>query len=611
MSIEKFAPSYDILKERVEKIKAALPEAFEDGKINFATLKESLGEFVEGENEETEHYAFTWPGKRQAKRMATKPPQGTLVPAKGEGINEDSTENVFIEGDNLEVLKLLQKSYAGQIKVIYIDPPYNTGKDFIYDDNFAQPLADYLKLTKQVDEEGNLLVSNTKADGRFHTKWLNMIYPRLVLARNLLRDDGIIFISIDDNEVSNLRKLCDEVFGEESFVGNITWEKRTKCQNTETARDQLQSKTEYIFCYKKAIDKPHFNLEVTGEKDYDLADSKGKYREKVVEEMSSLGMRGRETMIFPIKGISPGKGKQWKIGKDQIRAFESRGDIFVRDGKVYLRMRPDDELNETFAPFWSHFFDKDTYGTAEVGKSELSDLLGTKGHGFETVKPVSLIQKLIFHVSKSDDYILDFFAGSGTTAHATLELNKLDKKHRKFILVQLPEPCSDGSEARNAGFSTIAELCKERIRKAIRAVCKKENNSDGGFKVYKLNKSHFKTWNEYAGNNLEELMDLFAKQETTLVDKWKGENLLFEIMLQEGFPLNSSINKLAFKENLIWKITSNSCAHSLNICLDAEIKHKSIEALTLGDKDIFICLDNAVSDEDKVRLSDKGLIKTI
>ena len=222
MSIEKFTPFYDIYSERIEKLKEVVPEAFADGKINWETLKECLGNFIEDEDASTEHYSFTWPGKREARRLAGKPPQGTLVPAPVEGIDVDKTENIFIEGDNLEVLKLLQKSYAGKINMIYIDPPYNTGNDFIYNDNFTQPLDEYLKLTGQIDETGTPMVSNKKADGRFHSKWMNMIYPRLLLARNLLDDEGIIAVSIGDNELHNLLKVMNEVFGEENQIAIFT-----------------------------------------------------------------------------------------------------------------------------------------------------------------------------------------------------------------------------------------------------------------------------------------------------------------------------------------------------------------------------------------------------
>ncbi len=622
MPHERLRPSFVFDEERLKQLRQIVPEAFADGKINWDVLKELLGERLEEEGAEAEHFGLFWPGKREARKIASIPSKGALIPAKGEGVNEETTKNILIEGENLEVLKLLQKSYAGKIKMIYIDPPYNTGNDFIYDDNFTEPLEEYLKYTGQMDEEGRLLTTNKRSDGRFHSKWLSMMYPRLSLARNLLRDDGVIFISIDDNEDSNLRKLCDEIFGEENFIGNITWEKRTKSQNTETARDQFQSKTEYIFVYKKLVDKMRFNLEITGEKEYDLTDEKGKYREKLVEEMSSLGMRGRETMIFPIQGVKPREGKQWQIGREQVQLFETRGDIIVKSGKVYLKMRPDDETNEKFAPFWSHFFDKDAYGTAETGKAELSDILETKAHGFETVKPVTLIRKLLFHVSstndiklENNDLILDFFSGSATTAHAVLEINKQDKGKRRFIIVQLPEPCSHDSGTFRAGYKTISEIGKERIRRVIKKLkkeSKRDPEEDLGFKVFMLEKSNFKQWQDYKGKDPNELTSLFKEHETPLINGWKSENLLIEVMLQEGFPLDSEIAELKeHKKNAVVQITSEFCEHKLLICFDKKIYQETINALDIQGEDIFVCLDSALSDEQKITLSDKGFLKTI
>lgn len=327
--------------------------------------------------------------------------------------NTTGITNLMIEGDNYHTLSVLNYTHAGKIDVIYIDPPYNTGsKDFMYNDSY-------------VDKE----------DSFRHSKWLSFMNSRLALAKSLLSKDGIIFISIDDNEVAQLKLLCNEIFSETNFVGTITWEKRTKAQNTKTARDMFQTKTEYILVYKKSSDKIRFNLEVSGEKVYDLEDKKGLYRLKHVEEMSATGMRGRQTMVFEINGVSPRKGYQWKIGKDQIEGYKARKDIEVIDGKVYLKMRPSDEINQKFLPFWSHFFDKDTYGTAEKGKTELNDVLATNEHGFETVKPVNLIKKLLFHINRNKkEVVLDFFAGSGTTAQAILELNQEDGGSRQFIL---------------------------------------------------------------------------------------------------------------------------------------------------------------------------------
>lgn len=363
-------------------------------------------------------FGLVWEDREREKNIDDGEYYPYLV-QKGEGFgfdNGDSNKNILIEGDNYHALEILQYTHKGKIDVIYIDPPYNTGKkkEFKYGDRW-------------IDAD----------DGYRHSYWLSFMNKRLKLAKTLLSSNGIIFISIDDNEHARLKLLCDDIFNPSNFIGNITWEKRTKAQNTKTAKDLLQSKTEYILVYKRSSEKARFNLEKNGVKTYDLKDEKGAYRLKVIEEMSALGMRSRETMIFPIKDLLPRENNQWKVGKDEVLKYEHRGDLDIVDGKAYFRVRPEDEDNEKTLPFWSHFFDKDI-GTAESGKTELSEVLGTKEHGFETVKPLALIKKLIKHVKVKNNkpIILDFFAGSGTTGHAVMELHKDDfDTSPQYILV--------------------------------------------------------------------------------------------------------------------------------------------------------------------------------
>lgn len=345
-----------------------------------------------------ERYQFTWPDKRKSVLLANAPTNKTLRPCREESVDFDNTENLYIEGDNLEALKLLQETYLGKIKMIYIDPPYNTGNDFVYEDNFAQSTEKYLKNSGQYDDEGNCLVKNLDNNGRFHTDWLNMLYPRLKLARDLLTNDGVIFISIDDNELGNLRKICDEIFGQSNFVGSIAWESKTKSQNTKDAYNKLQPKVEYILVYTKA-DCRRFNLISKGKKEYNLTDSKGSYRELTQEFMNAGSIRGRETMIYSIEGISPPEGKQWQIGIEMVEKYKERGDLIIRDGKVILKMRPGDERLEITEPFWA-FFSKDI-GTAESAKKELNDIVGQRNL-FDTVKPIELVKRLIFHMSKDN-----------------------------------------------------------------------------------------------------------------------------------------------------------------------------------------------------------------
>jgi adenine-specific DNA-methyltransferase len=299
--------------------------------------------------------------------------------------DDEKPTHLLIEGDNYHALTCLNYTHKGKVDVIYIDPPYNTGSDgFKYKD---KRILDKYPDGTEVPLDHPLR----------HSYWLSFMKKRLEIAKYLLRDTGIIFISIDDNEHAQLKLLCDEIFNENNFDGTITWEKRTKAQNTETAKEMLQSKTEYILVYKNNPNKVKYNLEVIGEKNYDLEDERGLYRLKLVEEMSALGMRGRHTMFFDIEGIKPRKGFQWKVGEDQVNKFKARKDIEIIDDRVFFKMRPSDENSKKFLPFWSHFFDKDTYGTSEKGKTELTKVLGSNDHEFETVKPVNLVKKLLFH----------------------------------------------------------------------------------------------------------------------------------------------------------------------------------------------------------------------
>lgn len=374
---------------------------------------------------------------------------------------DDKPTHILIEGDNYHTLTCLNYTHKSKVDVIYIDPPYNTGSDgFRYKDKrFLDKFPDGAEVPK---------------DHPFrHSYWLSFMAKRLELAKDLLADKGIICISIDDNEQAQLRLLCDTIFDESNFIGTITWEKRTKAQNTETAREMFQSKTEYILVYKRDATKTRFNLEVSGEKVYDQQDEKGLYRLKKIEEMSALGIRGRETMVYPIEGVEPRKGFQWKIGKEQVEEHRTNGDLLIVEGRPYIKVRPQSETNQKFLPFWSHFFDKDTYGTSEKGKSELTQILGTNEHEFETVKPVNLIKKLLFHINNKNAVVLDFFAGSGTTAHAVSEMNVQDGGSRQFIL------CTSNEN------NIMKDVCYPRIKKVIKDGYADHKALGGSVKYYR------------------------------------------------------------------------------------------------------------------------------
>ena len=563
--------SMNITEENLKAMQQLFPEAFEEGKIDFDVLRQLLGDFVD---DEQERYSFKWNGKGKALRLSQTPSMGTLRPCKEESKDWDNTENLYIEGDNLEVLKLLQKSYYGKVKMIYIDPPYNTGGDFVYKDNFHDNIQNYKEVTGQVDGEGNKIDTNTESNGRFHTDWLNMMYPRLRLARNLLSNDGVMFISIDYNENYNLREICDSIFGDNGFVGEIYWESKTKSQNTITSYNKLQPKAEMILVYSKQ-DKRRFNLISRGEKEYNLKDENGEYREHILEVMNANGVRGRETMIFDISDgvatVSLEDGKQWQLGQDQVATYKNRGDLFIRDDKVVIKMRPDDERNELTDPFWG-FFSKEL-GTAESAKKELTSIIGK--HGFETVKPVDIIKRLVYHGTEKEDIILDFFSGSGTIGNAVIQLNAEDGGHRNFIMVQLPEPTKKDSEAYKAGYKNICEIGKERIRRAgdkIKAEAgDKAADLDIGFKVFKLDSSNLQKWNPQPDDlvmTLQQATDNFLPDRTE-------QDVLYEIMLKMGLELTCQVEEEQAAGETVYIIGSGA----LMICLGQKITTAVAEAV--------------------------------
>lgn len=619
MPHEKLRPSFIFDEERLNQLKQIAPEAFADGKINWEVLRDALGERLEEDGAEAEHFGLFWPGKREARRIASIPSKGTLVPVKGQGIDEENTRNIFIEGENLEVLKLLQKSYAGKIKMIYIDPPYNTGNDFIYDDNFTEPLGEYLKYTGQIDEEGRVLTTNTKADGRFHSKWLSMMYPRLRLARNLLSDDGVIFISIDDNESIHLKKVCDEIFGEENFAAQLVWRKKA---GGGSDSKYFAIEYEYILCYLKnkgtleSFDIPYTEKE---QERFTLEDQKGKYYLKTLERPERLGPRPnlRYPITCPdntkIEFKEKGKKYTWVVSESRFKEMKNSGEIVfnkVRDGswRVYRKVYMESQTPRGL------FYD---LALNREATDEMKQIFNNT-EIFSNPKPSALIKYLTHIVTNQErsGIILDFFAGSCTTAHSLFSLNMEDEGVRKFIVIQMAEITDQESEAFKAGYKNIAEIGKERIRRVIKVI-RKENKDkikdlDLGFRILKLERSNFKQWKDYDSKDLVELQKSFEDWQSPLLDDWKEENLLVEIMLQEGFPLDSAIQILKdHKKNKVVEVISEFCEHKLLVSLDKKIDEETITNLNLAGKDIFVCLDSALTDEQKIKLDDKGFLKTI
>ena len=536
----------NVVANNVERIGELFPNCITESKdekgnlkraINFEMLRQMLSEdVVDGK----EAYEFTWVGKKASIVEANKPIRKTLRPCKEDSVNWDTTENLYIEGDNLQVLKLLQESYLGKVKMIYIDPPYNTGNDFIYNDDFKMDRDDYAEESGEYDDVGNRMFKNEETAGRYHSDWCSMIYSRLLLARNLLSDDGVIWVSVDYNENFNMRQMLNEVFGESSFIGEVYWESKTKSQNTKTSYNKLQPKAEMLFAYSKK-EKRRFNLIKKGEKEYPFLDDKGKYREHFLEVMNADGIRGRETMVFDISDgvstVSLPVGKQWQLGQDQVAAYKQSGDLFIRDGKVIVKMRPEYERVETTEPFWG-FFSKEI-GTAESAKKELTKVLGK--HGFETVKPIEVIKRLTYHTTQTTDVILDFFSGSATTAHATMQLNAEDGGNRKFIMIQIPEATSEGSEAYKSGYKTICEIGKERIRRTGQKILSENEGKEGienldiGFRVLKLDDTNMKDV-YYAPQAFTQ--EMLPTLEENVKEDRTDLDLLFGCLLEWGLPLS-------------------------------------------------------------------------
>jgi len=621
MSIEKLKPSFHFEAERIEQLKQIAPEAFADGKIIWENLQEALGEFVDDEDANTEHFGLFWPGKREARKIASTPSLGTLIPCVGEGVDEETSKNIFIEGENLEVLKLLQKGYANQIKLVYIDPPYNTGNDFVYNDNFNDSIDDYLIKTGQIDDSGSLIRSNPKSSGRYHSNWLTLMYSRLLLSRNLLLPEGAIFVSIDNNEIHNLRLIMDEIFGQENFVGIFIWRKKSGGGQTD---EFFVTEHEYIVVYRKS------NEFVWGDEKFDdnilsfpNIDEKGNFKLVKLAKWGSGARRAdRPTMHFPIFApnksevlpIAPDKSAgRWRVGlktmekliENKLIHFEFKNDEWLPYEKIYFDITKK-KTNKIRSILYN------VAGTGD-GTNELTNIFGVKDV-FDNPKPVKLLNEFIKNNINDGDIVLDFFAGSGTTGHSVFNLICEEDKEIQFILIQLQEPLSEKSVAFSLGYKNISDITKSRLKRVSEILKKEKKNElkDLGFKTFKLQHSNFKPWKNYIGTDIKELENLFESNNSPLVEDWKEENLLSEIILIEGFPLDSKINRLeSYKKNSITELRSDFCEHKLLVCLDTTIDDETINELTLSDNDIFICLDTAISDKDKVTLQDKGLIKTI
>lgn len=570
--------SKDKVQENIEKIQKLFPnavtEVLRDGKptlaVDFDVLKQEMSSILVDEREE--RYQMTWPDKKKSILLANSPISATLRPCKEESVDFDHTQNLYIEGDNLDVLKLLRETYLGKIKMIYIDPPYNTGNDFVYNDDFSQTANEYADASGQYDEQGNRLFQNTESNGRFHTDWLNMIYPRLKIAKDLLTDDGVIFISMADNELANQLKVCEEVFGKKN-IEIFVWKKKGGAGNTERILGVL---TEYIVCCFKEKKPKDLNYQEF-KREYKFRDNKGEYNLEGIEK-TNLGAYERKTMQFAIidpktgEEFYPSKDMRWTLGEITVKELLAKGKLFFdyKNRKVKRIKRAEDyDLSENV--YYNLLTEE---GSLAVAKDECYELLGNR-EIFDTPKPIALLKKLLMIASKNDSLILDFFSGSATTAHAVMQLNAEDGGNRKFIMVQLPEKCDEKSEAFKAGYKTICDIGKERIRRAGKKI-KEENTSaaniDVGFRVLKLDSSNMK---DVYYKSSDYAQDLLSSLESNIKEDRTPLDLLFQVMLELGKPLSAKIEENEIANKKVFIVDDND----LIACFDENITEAVVKAI--------------------------------
>ena len=590
--------SKKIVSNNIEKIKNLFPNVITEynGKlaINFEALKQELSEFII--DEKKEKYQLTWPGKKESIVNSNTPTTKTLRPIKEKSSDFENTKNIYIEGDNLEALKILQESYLNKIKCIYIDPPYNTGNDFIYNDKFEKNNLDDLYEAGLIDENGNRLITNNKSNSRFHSDWLSMMYTRLKLARTLLSQEGVIFISIDDNEIENLRKICDEIFGENNFVAQFIWKKK---QGGGNDSNFVVAEHEYILCFCKNVNTFNLNLD----KNYKLSDSlypfsdeKGEYGLITLDKAS---IQFSQSLVFDIIGpdgkvyrprVVKGKQSCWRWSKNKVE--QEYNDLVFKNDKVYTKYyRPEGVTPKSL------LIDS-IYGRTESGNDDIKALFEI--NPFSYPKPVALIKHFISIGTNDNDIILDFFSGSGTTGEAIFKINEEEGTNRKFILIQLPEECPEKSDGYKAGFKNICEIGQERIRRAGKKI-KEETNADidYGFRVYKIDSSNMKDI-FYKPADLTQLniLDLASniKEDRT------SDDLLTQVILDLGLTLDLKIEEKNILNNKVYFVENNS----LVACFDDNVNINIIDEICKYNPLKVVFKDISFkSDKDKINLEEK------
>lgn len=592
--------SMDLERANMEKLRSVFPECFSEQKLDIDKLLSLCGEYIDNDFEK---YKFEWKGKSECLRLAQKRSTGTLRPCREESVNFDDTQNVYIEGDNLEVLKLLQTAYYNRVKMIYIDPPYNTGNDFVYEDDFADPMARYKEITQQTTK------SNPETMGRFHTNWLNMMYPRLRLAANLLKDDGVIFISIDDNEVFNLKKVCDEVFGEENFVANIIWEKKYAPAND---AKWLSDVHDNILLYAKNKEEWHPKLLPRGEEQNSRYTNRDNDPRGVWKAADMTVKSYSSSYDYPIttpsgRVVHPAQGRCWNTSKENFEKL-------VADNRIWFGENGDNvpavkkfltEVKDGVVPvtIWKYT----EVGHNQEGRQEVKKLFDNNGY-FDGPKPVKLINRILSIANISDeDIVFDFFSGSGTVAQAVMEYNAENDTNIRFICVQLPELCDEKSEAYKAGYKNICEIGKERIRRAGAKILEEKGDQiaigdddkkplDIGFKVFKLDTSNLRIWDStpITGDNQ---IEMFTERMNSMIDSIKDDrtdmDVVYEVMLKMGVPLDVPVQYTEVNGKVVYIVGD----FLLMIALFDNITAEDVDGMAAYAPAKIVCAEQGFADD--------------
>lgn len=611
--------SMDIAEQRREELKQLFPGVFTETTdaqgnlietVDFERLKSELGTFTDVFEGRRERYGMDWPGKRDCMKLIQEPTRATLKPVREESVDFDSTKNLFIEGDNLEVLKLLQKSYYGKVKMIYIDPPYNTGKEFIYPDNYQESLETYLAYAGLVDDEGKKFSTNTASEGRFHTKWLNMMYPRMYLARNLLKDNGVVFISIDDNELENLRRICDEIFGEENFISSFVWEKRKTREN----RKSFSVNHDHILCYAKTkslFEETRNLLPLTEEararyKNPD-GDPRGDWQSVAITAQAGHGTKSQFYTIETPSGrkVDLPSGNCWRFTEQKLKALIADNRIWFGEAggnvprqKVFLN-----EIENGLTPhtLWA----ADEVGTTDEAKRELNSLFDNVTV-FDTPKPVGLLERMIHISNCENEIVMDFFSGSCPIAEAAFRKSASIGRAIQYIAVQLPEKIPSDSEVFYHGYKTIADVGKERIRRFlnVEAGCQESLEfSQGdrelcqGFKVFRLDSSNFLQWDGESVEDIEDIVEQLEMHVWHVDGDSTQEEVLYEILLKAGFELTEDVDETELAGKSVFSIAGGA----LLICLEDELTSELIDAVVDKEPMQFICLDKGFKGNDQLK----------